>query len=228
MFVKPKRPVSRVFLHCSASDNPAHDDVSVIDSWHKANGWSQVGYHYFIKKNGELQNGRPLELVPAAQAGHNVGTIAICLHGLLGNKFTDAQFDTLRRLARDINFAYGGKVTFHGHCEVSAKSCPVFNYRMALNLDSKGRLGAGSPDEDEADADQQPHATRVLRRGDRGDEVAALQRLLNFFTTAWGVMLVLDGDFGKQTEAAVKRFQETRHLVPDGIVGPLTREALRG
>jgi hypothetical protein len=33
-FKAPKRPVSRVFIHCSASDNPDHDKVSVIRDWH--------------------------------------------------------------------------------------------------------------------------------------------------------------------------------------------------
>jgi len=28
MFTKPKRPVTRIFVHCSASDNPAHDTAS--------------------------------------------------------------------------------------------------------------------------------------------------------------------------------------------------------
>ena len=35
-----------------------------------------------------------------------------------------------------------------------------------------------------------------------------------------------DGVFGAQTERAVKRFQSRHDLVPDGIVGPLTRGAL--
>ena len=73
-FRKPARHVDRVFLHCSASDDPDHDDIETIRRWHvDERGWSDVGYHYFIRSDGTLQEGRPLERIPAAQAGHNAG-----------------------------------------------------------------------------------------------------------------------------------------------------------
>ena len=141
MFTRPNRFVNKVYLHCSASDHPHHDDVSVIDKWHKARGWNGIGYHYFIKKNGTLQQGRALNRVPAAQAGHNRGSIAICLHGLSKCQFTAEQFATLQHLCMQINSAYAGGITFHGHTEVSAKSCPVFDYKKVLRLNKKGDLG---------------------------------------------------------------------------------------
>ena len=144
-FARPARHVDRVFLHCSASDNPDHDDIATIRSWHvDERGWSDVGYHYFIRSDGALQEGRPLERTPAAQAGHNAGTLAICLHGLAEENFADDQFRTLTALAREIDEAYAGRVTFHGHCEVSSKPCPVFPYREVLGLDVTGRM-TGSP-----------------------------------------------------------------------------------
>ncbi len=138
-FKAPKRPVSRVFIHCSASDNPAHDSIGVIRDWHLKRGFAMVGYHYFIKKDGSLQEGRPLEIAPAAQAGNNRGTIAICLHGLSKNGFTEEQFSTLRELCHRIHEQLP-LVTFHGHKEVAAKECPVFDYQHVLGLDAKGRL----------------------------------------------------------------------------------------
>lgn len=133
-FTKPKRKVDRVFIHCSASDSPKHDDVSVMDSWHKARGWSGVGYHYFIKKDGTIQKGRDINRTPAAQRGHNSGTIAICCHGLEEDRFTKEQFHSLRALCSAINQAYDKKITFHGHNEVAAKACPVFDHREVLKL----------------------------------------------------------------------------------------------
>lgn len=141
-FSKPRRHVDRVFVHCSASDAEAHDDVSVMREWHLKRGWNDVGYHFFVKKDGTLQTGRSVEQTPAAQSGHNTGTIAICLHGLEVSKFTETQFFTLRRLCEDINAAYGGSVTFHGHREVAAKDCPVFDYRAVLGLDNQGKMVA--------------------------------------------------------------------------------------
>jgi len=63
----------------------------------------------------------------------------------------------------------------------------------------------------------------ILRKGDKGDAVKALQAkliALNYFDGP------ADGDFGLKTESAVQTFQATVGLVADGVVGPLTRAAL--
>jgi len=57
----------------------------------------------------------------------------------------------------------------------------------------------------------------VVKRGDRGSAVRSIQQEL---------AILADGVFGAQTERAVKGFQRRHNLVPDGIVGPLTRGAL--
>jgi peptidoglycan hydrolase-like protein with peptidoglycan-binding domain len=57
----------------------------------------------------------------------------------------------------------------------------------------------------------------TLRRGSQGALVETLQKRLG---------LVVDGDFGPRTEAAVREFQRGRQMVPDGIVGPKTWAAL--
>lgn len=130
------RRIVKVFIHCSASDNPDHDDVEVIKRWHIERGFSDVGYHYFIKKSGKIQDGRPLEKIPAAQKGHNRNSIAICLSGL--DHFTEKQFRSLKELCEKLDDRY--QVTFHGHCEVSNKTCPNFAYKAVLNLDLDGRM----------------------------------------------------------------------------------------
>jgi N-acetylmuramoyl-L-alanine amidase len=144
IFNAPRRRVDRVFIHCSASDNPEHDDVSIIRKWHmspdpkdRTKPWRDVGYHFFIKFNGTVQRGRPLEITPAAHAPHNPNTIAICCSGF--KKFSEPQFESLRLLCRSIAAAIPG-VTFHGHCEVSSKACPVFDYKAVLSLDGRGRI----------------------------------------------------------------------------------------
>lgn len=147
-FKAPKRPVGRVFLHCSASDHRHHDDVSVIRDWHLKRGFEDVGYHFLITFDGRVQAGRSLERQPAAQAGHNTGSIAICLSGGQngqGGAFTRAQFDALRDLCAQINTAYAGKLTFHGHQEVANRACPVFDYRRELGLSAQGYLRQPRP-----------------------------------------------------------------------------------
>lgn len=142
---RSSRWVNRFFIHCSASDNNnnAYKGVNLsktIDRWHKDNGWAGIGYHYIIDKDGSLMTGRNIERIPAAQGGHNKGTLAVCVHGLRTEKFTQAQYDTLTALCRTINSLYNN-ITFHGHTEVSAKTCPVFDYKELLRLDKRGKLG---------------------------------------------------------------------------------------
>jgi mannosyl-glycoprotein endo-beta-N-acetylglucosaminidase len=62
----------------------------------------------------------------------------------------------------------------------------------------------------------------TLRLGSQGEQVKYLQAILNYY----GYSLAIDGIFGKKTEDAVKRFQKSRHLRVDGIVGPKTWTAL--
>ncbi len=65
--------------------------------------------------------------------------------------------------------------------------------------------------------------TRLLRRGDFGWDVAVLQFLL----TRRGVYSgALDGYLGKQTAAALRRYQKLMHLSVDAVVGPRTLSAI--
>ncbi|MGB0798922.1 MAG: peptidoglycan recognition protein family protein [Planktomarina sp.] len=212
MFQKPNRFVDRVFLHCSASDHDHHDNLATMERWHLERGFNGVGYHIFIRKSGQVEMGRDLERTPAAQRGHNTGTIAISCHGLDERKFTQAQFDQVKALCLAINDAYGGAVTFHGHREVAAKSCPVYDYKTLLKLNNFGQLGldgaasVGTEDVDSRDPDAMP----VIRRGSRGESVKLAQKFL---------LLKDDGIFGPRTERVVKEFQGNAGLTADGVIG---------
>jgi hypothetical protein len=70
-----------------------------------------------------------------------------------------------------------------------------------------------------------PVLMRMLRRGDRGEDVKALQKALNERGFHSGPV---DGDFGPLTQAAVKAFQKQAGITVDGIVGAETWGALGG
>lgn len=65
--------------------------------------------------------------------------------------------------------------------------------------------------------------SRVLRRGDFGWDVSVLQFLL----TRRGIYSgALDGYMGKETAAALRRYQRLMHLDVDAVVGPRTLSAI--
>ena len=64
----------------------------------------------------------------------------------------------------------------------------------------------------------------TIRRGSKGSHVAYCQNLLN--TRLDKRPLWLDGIFGPKTNNKVRTFQRLRRLKADGIVGPLTWNAL--
>jgi hypothetical protein len=73
----------------------------------------------------------------------------------------------------------------------------------------------------------QPATKPTLRRGDKGAYVTLAQTELINKGYSCG-KTGADGDFGKNTEAAVKAFQQDHGLTVDGIIGPATWSALDG
>ena len=65
--------------------------------------------------------------------------------------------------------------------------------------------------------------TKLLKKGVKGTAVKTVQQQLN--DAGYGP-IVVDGDFGGKTDAAVRRFQADRLLGVDGVVGPTTAAAL--
>jgi N-acetyl-anhydromuramyl-L-alanine amidase AmpD len=142
-FTKPKRTVTKIFLHCSDNSNPKWG-IPELQILHNQNtNGDGIQYHYFIDRAGKIHNTRELERHPImAQENNNTNSIAICVHGgQHGNDFKDIQMKQLQSLCKAINEAYNG-IPFRGHCEVSkkGKACPVFDYKSVLKLNGKGYI----------------------------------------------------------------------------------------
>ena len=108
--------------------------VEEIRVWHtKDRGWSDIGYHFVIRRNGEVETGRPVAKVGAHARGHNVGSIGVCLVGGMAEadtksecNYTRAQWASLDKLVTELELEYSIKKVL-GHNDVSAKDCPTFN-----------------------------------------------------------------------------------------------------
>jgi len=127
--LRPRTLTSQIVLHHSASqDVPA----AVIHSWHLARGWAGIGYHFVIRKNGNIERGRPQDSIGAhAGAEVNARSIGICLSGdftLAPPPPTEGQIAAVVELIHWLNKYYAGanndglEIKFHR--DVNATQCP--------------------------------------------------------------------------------------------------------
>lgn len=80
-FKKSKRTITEIIIHCSATPDGKDFTVAEIRRWHKERGFSDVGYHYVIYRNGHIENGRDVDMIGAHCTGHNANSIGICYIG---------------------------------------------------------------------------------------------------------------------------------------------------
>jgi N-acetyl-anhydromuramyl-L-alanine amidase AmpD len=75
-----------ITIHCSATKPKNRFSVEQLRNVHvDQNGWSDIGYHFYITTDGELHPCRPLDRNGAHVRGHNANNIGICLEGGLNN-----------------------------------------------------------------------------------------------------------------------------------------------
>jgi N-acetyl-anhydromuramyl-L-alanine amidase AmpD len=146
----------------------------------------------------------------------------------------DVQYDALVRSCAAINhrLAQNSSRTI-GHKEYAGRAQGKWDPGAIdvniLRSDIQARIGSIA---DPAPTPRPPVpvggvADVLLFRGSEGPQVAQLQRQLKYGYPAFAGDLVIDGVYGRQTEAAVREFQRrTRGLKVDGIVGPATAAAM--
>ena len=119
---------AKIIVHCSDSDIDAHDNIDTLRRWHIARNFSDVGYHFFIRKNSTLEIGRPLTEWGAHTRGENHDSIGICLSGR--KDFQEEQFNTLHKLLKTIFYLTNlniDNVYPHSHFS-QIKTCPNFDF----------------------------------------------------------------------------------------------------
>ena len=77
------RPITEVIAHWTATYTNQDIGSDEVHSWHVDRGFSGIGYHYIIRRDGTLQRGRPLERTGAHSKayGHNRYSIGVSMAG---------------------------------------------------------------------------------------------------------------------------------------------------
>jgi len=132
------RKIDSIYVHCSYTPVSMDIGVAEIKHWHTdpkptGNGWSDIGYHFVIRRDGTIEKGRLISKRGAHAKGHNKNSIGICLIG--GKKGRRAEFNFTRSQIGAIGALISSLIEHyklslsdvHGHNEVSQKLCPCFD-----------------------------------------------------------------------------------------------------
>ena len=141
---KSKRMINKIIIHCSATPEGKDYTVDDIRRWHKQQGWSDIGYHYVVYRNGDVVNGRDVDIQGAhcADNGGNINSIGICYIGGCArdgktpkDTRTDAQKLALLNLLLDLKKLYPHAVILgHRDLDDHGKLCPSFDAKKEYRL----------------------------------------------------------------------------------------------
>lgn len=226
---------TRIILHHAAATSCTVED---IDRWHRNEGYTCIGYHFFIRKNGEIYRGRREDAVGAHAYGGNLDSIGICFEGNFENEnMPKAQLEAGKELITYLKDKY--KITkIEKHKDVNATLCPGKNFpfkdmvteinilvppvvaptteitnikelQKALNIVVDGIYGKQT---------ETAVTNAKIKKGCLNKEaVKFVQKRLN---------VIVDGIFGNQTHNAVIAFQKKNKIIQDGWVGNVTMKLL--
>ena len=133
------RHINTMVIHCSATKPNQDIGAKEITAWHKARGFSDIGYHFVIRRDGRLETGRPLAQAGAHVAGHNANSIGICLVGGLSqaghseHNFQPGQWVALKKLLLELRQRFpGADICGHRDYPGVKKDCPCFDVKSWL------------------------------------------------------------------------------------------------
>jgi len=211
-FVSKRLTTNKVVLHHAAAKRC---DAETIHRWHLSNGWAGIGYHFVVRKDGTIEQGRQIDSVGAHCTGHNGDSIGICFEGdFTEEKMSQTQINAGKELIKYIRHLYGQGIRICKHSDLYATSCPGKNFPF---------------DEIVKKVFTKPLPTLPERgyfqEGDSGKEVAKLKVFLNW----WGNFGLSEkandkNKIGEKTVNAIMEFQKRHGLIADGLWGKLTEQ----
>ena len=128
------RTITLLVIHCSAVRPDQTSSAAQIDTWHRRQGWHLgIGYHYVVRRDGQIEPGRPEWMVGAHCKNHNAHSLGICYEGGLDARGQPADTRTLaQKLAMlqllEILHRKYPKALIVGHRDLSHdRDCPCFD-----------------------------------------------------------------------------------------------------
>ena len=177
--------IKRIILHHSGVT--VLQTVETIHNYHKnSRGYAGIGYHFYVRKDGNIYRGRPLEYVGAHAYNHNADSIGICAEGDFNSEaMSDIQKNAIIELVAYLKGVYNIS-SVQGHKEVCSTSCPGANFPLGEIVTTVGKnetvQTTKSIDEIVQEVinnkwDVQPKREQLLRAA--GYDYNAIQKIVN-------------------------------------------------
>lgn len=141
-FKKSKRRIDEIIVHCTATPEGQDKSVDQIRVEHKQQGWSDIGYHYVVYRNGSVHDGRDVDIAGAHCQGHNAHSIGVAYVGGVKNipgvpysklppkdTRTEQQKAALLSLLLELRKLYP-TAKIYGHRDFAVRDCPSFDARQ--------------------------------------------------------------------------------------------------
>lgn len=139
------RKIDKIIIHCSATPEGKDFTVKDIRNWHLARGFSDIGYHFVIYRDGSVHRGRAIDFAGAHTTGQNKHSIGICYIGgcaadgkIPKDTRSPEQRFALFKLVYELMQQYNLPISkVFGHREFANKACPSFDmsvFRKELQM----------------------------------------------------------------------------------------------
>jgi len=129
------RAITLLVIHCSAVKPDQTSSAAQIDTWHRRDRHYKfgIGYHYVVRRDGQIEPGRPEWMVGAHCKNHNAHSLGICYEGGLNARGQPADTRTLAQklallqLLEVLHRKYP-KALIVGHHDLNPhKACPCID-----------------------------------------------------------------------------------------------------
>ena len=138
MKLSTDRHIKLIVIHCADTYSKMDIGAKEIKQWHLTRGWSDIGYHFVIRRDGIIETGRDIDVMGAHCRNYNQDSIGICYVGGRGDdekptdNRTDAQKKTLAALIVSLQAEYPNALV-KGHNELSNKDCPSYDVKKDMD-----------------------------------------------------------------------------------------------
>lgn len=126
-----RKSTKYIIIHHRAGNG----DVQSIHQGHLNNGWSGIGYHYYVRKDGSIYEGRPEYASGAHTVNFNSTAIGVCFEGNFDTEFMkEKQLNSGRELLFYLSKKYPN-TEIKKHKDFNSTACPGKNFPFKEVID---------------------------------------------------------------------------------------------